>query len=72
MHTRLLPADDPRTVRDALSALICHPRARLLERWMAAPTLDLEPVLLGTSDPHEIDRALVEWAELRRVSRWAR
>lgn len=35
-------------------------------------SLDLEPVVLGTSDPYEIDRAFVEWAELRRVSRWAR
>ena len=34
--------------------------------------LDLEPVVLGTSDPFEIDRAFVEWAELRRMSRWAR
>ena len=35
-------------------------------------SLDLEPVLLGTSDPFEIDRAFVEWAELRRATRWAR
>jgi uncharacterized protein (DUF58 family) len=35
-------------------------------------SLDLEPIVLGTSDPQEIDRAFVEWAELRRVSRWAR
>ena len=35
-------------------------------------SLGLEPVLLGTSDPFEIDRAFIEWAELRRVSRWAR
>ena len=33
MHARLLPADDPTTVRDALLALIHHPRARLLGRW---------------------------------------
>ena len=33
MPTRLLPADDPETVREALLDLICHPRARLLERW---------------------------------------
>ena len=34
--------------------------------------LDLEPVVLGTSDPFELDRAFLEWAELRRMSRWAR
>jgi hypothetical protein len=33
MHARLLPAEDPATVRDALLSLICHPRARLLGRW---------------------------------------
>ena len=33
MHARLLPADDPTTVREALLVLICHPRARLLGRW---------------------------------------
>ena len=44
-----------------------------LERLLAElVSLDLEPVLLGTSDPYEIDRAFVEWAELRRLSRWAR
>ena len=43
--------------------------ARLLAELVS---LDLAPVLLGTSDPHEIDRAFVEWAELRRLSRWAR
>ena len=35
-------------------------------------SLDLDPVLLGTSDPYEIDRAFVEWAEARRLTRWAR
>jgi len=43
--------------------------ARLREELVA---LDLEPVVLGTSDPFDIDRAFVEWAELRRASRWAR
>ena len=33
MHARLLPADNPTTVRDALLALICHPRERLLGRY---------------------------------------
>lgn len=32
----------------------------------------LEPVLLGTSDPDQIDRAFIAWAESRRRSRWAR
>jgi uncharacterized protein (DUF58 family) len=35
-------------------------------------SLGVEPVLLGTSDPQEIDRAFVEWAEARRQTRWAR
>jgi len=35
-------------------------------------SLDLEPILIGTSDPHEVDRAFVQWAEVRRQSRWAR
>jgi uncharacterized protein (DUF58 family) len=35
-------------------------------------SLGVEPVLLGTSDPHEIDRAFVGWAEARRQTRWAR
>ena len=35
-------------------------------------SLGLEPVLLGTSDAYEIDRAFVEWAEARRQTRWAR
>lgn len=43
--------------------------ARLREKLVA---LDLEPVVLGTSDPFAVDRAFVEWAELRRASGWAR
>jgi len=35
-------------------------------------SLDLEPVLIGTSDAHDIDRAFVQWAEVRRQSRWVR
>lgn len=34
--------------------------------------LGLRPVLLGTSDPFEVDRAFLEWAEERRRGRWAR
>ena len=44
-----------------------------LQRLLAElVSLDLEPVVLGTSDPYEIDRAFVEWAEVRRLTRWAR
>jgi hypothetical protein len=35
-------------------------------------SLGLEPVVLGTSEPQEIDSAFLEWAELRRQTRWAR
>jgi uncharacterized protein (DUF58 family) len=43
-----------------------------LQRLLAElVSLDLEPVLIGTSDPHDIDRAFVQWAEVRRQSRWA-
>ena len=45
---------------------------RLADLLAELVSLGLEPVLLGTSDPFEIDRAFIEWAELRRVSRWAR
>jgi uncharacterized protein (DUF58 family) len=42
---------------------------RLLDELVS---LDLEPVVIGTSDPYAIDRAFVEWAEVRRLTRWAR
>ena len=32
----------------------------------------LDSVLLGSSDPQDVDRAFVEWAELRRQARWTR
>ena len=35
-------------------------------------SLGFDPVLIGTSDPHEVDRAFVRWAETRRQLRWAR
>jgi uncharacterized protein (DUF58 family) len=52
-------------------------RRRLNESRFAAllaelRSLDLEPVVLGSSDPLAIDRAFLEWAEARRQSRWAR
>jgi uncharacterized protein (DUF58 family) len=42
---------------------------RLLEDLVS---YGLDPVLIGTSDPTDIDGAFVEWAELRRRSRWVR
>jgi uncharacterized protein (DUF58 family) len=45
---------------------------RLRRLLMELTSLDLEPVLIGTSDPYDIDRAFVEWAEMRRLSRWVR
>jgi uncharacterized protein (DUF58 family) len=33
-------------------------------------SLGLRPVAIGTSDPFEVDRAFLEWAEERRRSRW--
>ncbi len=35
-------------------------------------TLGLDPVLVGTSEPTEIDEVFCAWAEGRRRSRWAR
>ena len=46
--------------------------ARLRSLQEELTSLGVEPVVLGTSDPHEIDRAFVEWAEARRQTRWAR
>ena len=75
-----LPVADPRSGRVELVRLSRREarelRVRNTERLERLRTelvsLDLEPVVLGTSDPFEIDRAFLEWAELRRVSRWAR
>jgi uncharacterized protein (DUF58 family) len=41
--------------------------ARLL---VELDSLGLRPVGIGTSDPFEVDRAFLEWAEERRRSRW--
>jgi hypothetical protein len=49
-----------------------HNEERLRRLLAELSSLDLEPVLLGTSDPYAIDRAFVEWAEVRRLSRWMR
>jgi uncharacterized protein (DUF58 family) len=44
-----------------------------LRRLLAEFTsLGLDAVLLGTSDPDQIDRAFIAWAESRKQSRWTR
>jgi uncharacterized protein (DUF58 family) len=75
-----VPVADPRSGRTELVRLSRrealelehHNEARLAELLAELVSLDLEPILLGTSEPFAIDRAFVEWAELRRMSRWAR
>ncbi len=42
---------------------------RLLSDFL---TLGLDAVVVGTSEPREVDRVFVEWAEGRRRSRWSR
>ena len=46
--------------------------ARLADLVGELTAFGVEPVVLGTSDPFEVDRAFLEWAELRRQSRWLR
>ena len=75
-----LPLADPRSGRIALVRLTSRQAARRRDaneerkrRLLAElESLGLDPVVLGTSDPHAIDRALIAWAELRKQSRWAR
>jgi uncharacterized protein (DUF58 family) len=75
-----VPIADPRTGRTELIRLsrrevlnLRRDNAARLERLLSElASLDVEAVLLGTSDPQKIDSAFVEWAELRRLSRWAR
>jgi hypothetical protein len=75
-----VPVADPRSGRSELVRLSrrearelrSRNERRLADLLAELVSLDLEPVLLGTSDPFEIDRAFIEWAELRRLSRWAR
>ena len=75
-----VPVADPRSGRTELVRLSRREareqrssnERRLADLITELVSLGLEPVLLGTSDPFEIDRAFIEWAELRRVSRWAR
>jgi uncharacterized protein (DUF58 family) len=61
-----------RLSRGEARALRSRNESRLARLREELVSLDLEPVVLGTSDPFDIDRAFVEWAELRRLSRWAR
>ncbi len=76
----VVPVSDPRGGRVRLVRLsrgeVARRRAaneaRLRGLVDELTSLGLEPVLLGTSDPHEIDRSFVEWAEARRQTRWAR
>ena len=75
-----VPIADPRNGRTELVRLSrrevrelrSRNEQRLEDLLVELVSLDLEPVLLGTSDPFDIDRAFVEWADLRRVSRWSR
>ena len=61
-----------RLSRREASARRARNEQRLQRLLSELVSLDLEPVLIGTSDPHDIDRAFVQWAEVRRQSRWAR
>ena len=75
-----VPIRDPRSGRAELVRLSRREARSLRQRNEARlerlreelVSLDLEPVVLGTSDPFDVDRVFVEWAELRRLSRWAR
>jgi uncharacterized protein (DUF58 family) len=75
-----LPLADPRSGRVALVRLGSRQvaRRRVLNeerlRSLVAEfeTVGMSPVVLGTSDPFDIDRAFLEWAEERRRSRWDR
>jgi uncharacterized protein (DUF58 family) len=75
-----LPVSDPRTGSVALVRLTRRQAEarrvaneerlrRLLREFVS---LGLDPLVIGTSDPYDVDRALVGWAELRRRGRWLR
>ena len=75
-----LPISDPRTGEAALVRLSRREASarrvaneerlrRLLGEYVS---LGLDPVVIGTSDPIEVDRALIAWAELRRRGGWWR
>jgi uncharacterized protein (DUF58 family) len=75
-----VPIGDPRSGRTELVRLSrreardvrSQNEQRLANILTGLVSHDLEPVVLGTSDPFEIDRAFIEWAELRRLNRWSR
>jgi uncharacterized protein (DUF58 family) len=75
-----VPIMDPATGRVALVRLSSREASRRRaeneerqRRLLADLTaLGLDPVLIGTSEPDEVDRAFIAWAELRRQRRWAR
>ena len=75
-----LPLADPRSGRVALVRLgmrqvasrRLHNEERLRSLLAEFEILGMPPVLLGTSDQFDIDRAFLAWAEERRRSRWDR
>jgi uncharacterized protein (DUF58 family) len=75
-----LPVSDPRTGNVALVRLTRRQaearrvanEERLSRLLRELVSLGLDPLVIGASDPHEVDRALVAWAELRRRGRWLR
>jgi uncharacterized protein (DUF58 family) len=75
-----LPIADPRTGRVALVRLTARQaeerrvaHEERLQRLLAEhESFGLDPLVVGTSDPHAIDSAFIAWAELRRQRKWAR
>jgi uncharacterized protein (DUF58 family) len=73
-----VPIADPRSGARALVRLSRREAARRREaneqrhaQLLAdLDSLGLRPVEIGTSDPFEVDKAFLEWAEDRRRSRW--
>ncbi len=76
----VVPVADPRSGRVEFVRLTrgevgrrrAHNEQRLVELVDELTAFGAEPVVLGTSDPFDVDRAFLEWAELRRQSRWSR
>jgi hypothetical protein len=75
-----LPIADPRTGKVSLVRLTARQAGELraaheerLRRLLAEHvSLGLDPVVIGTSEPAEVDSAFIAWAEIRRQRRWAR
>ena len=75
-----VPIADPRGGRDVLVRLTRRQATRRrdenVRRYAGLigelESFGLRPVHLGTSDPHAVDAAFIEWAEERRRRRWAR